>query len=250
MIRSAASLCTITATLSIDGNSVAIDTYSVKAYADVILSDDYRTKFLEKEGNTEEDYNELATLAAAMLNYGGAAQVQFADEHPNDDCGMANEGLDAPAALTSAELSAIDMPKPDKDAINAQLDGTGLTYYGYTMLLHTKTSLRFYFQKDKPDTDISGIHLSIGTGDDTVTFNAQNYNDRYAYVEVKEIPAYELNNAYTLSVNGEDLGSYSALTYVKDVLTDEISEETLVNTVTAMYRYHEAAFTYFNNHHN
>ena len=241
---------TITATLSIDGNAVATDTYSVKAYADVILSDDYRTKFLEKEGNTEEDYNELAALAAAMLNYGGAAQVQFADEHPNDDCGMANEGLDAPAALTSAELSAIDMPKPDKDAINAQLDGTGLTYYGYTMLLHTKTSLRFYFVKENPDTDISGIHLSIGTGDDTVTFNAQNYNDRYAYVEVKGIPAYELNNAYTLSVNGEDLGSYSALTYIKDVLTDEISEETSVNTVTAMYRYHEAAFTYFNNHHN
>ena len=123
--------------------------------------------------------------------------------------------------------------------------GTGLTFYGYTMLLHTKTALRFYFLKDSPDADISGIRLSFGTGDDTVTCDAQNYNERYAYVEAEDIPAYELNNAYTLTVNGKDLGSYSALSYVRSVLTDETADETPVDTVTAMYRYHEAAVAYF-----
>lgn len=191
-------------------------------------------------------YNKLAALVTAMLNYGGAAQTQFADQHPNDACGMANDGLAAPAPLTQEELTAIDLPKPDKESINTQLSETGLAYYGYTMLLNSKTTLRFCFVKETPDTDISGIHLSIGTGTHTVTCNAKNYNDRYAYVEAEGIPAYDLNKAYTLTVNGKDLGSYSALTYVKDVLTDETADETLAGTVTALYRYHEAAATYFN----
>ena len=235
---------TITAVLSINDNAVETDTYCVKDYADVTLSDSYRTDFLSKEGNTEEDYDKLSALVTAMLNYGGCTQIQFADEHP-DNTKMANEGLDAPESLTQAELSAIDMPAPDKDAINAQLVGTGLTYYGYTMLLHSKTTLRFYFVKAAPDTDISGVHLTIGTGVDTVTCSAKNYNNRYAYVEVEGIPAYELNNAYTLSVNGNGLGSYSALTYVKDVLTDEESDSALTDTATALYRYHRAAVAYF-----
>ena len=235
----------ITAVLSFGEDEFETDHYSVKTYADKLLSDEYKAEYLEKEGNTEETYTKLAALVTAMLNYGGVAQIQFEDQHPNDECGMANDGLAAPAPLTQAELSAIDTQIPDKDAINAELDGTGLTFYGYTMLLHTKTALRFYFLKDSPDTDISGIRLSFGTGDDTVTCDAQNYNERYAYVEAEDIPAYELNNAYTLTVNGKDLGSYSALSYVRSVLTDETADETPVDTVTAMYRYHEAAVAYF-----
>lgn len=72
------------------------------------------------------------------------------------------------------------------------------------------------------------------------------YADYFAYVEVSDIPAFELNKTYDLKYNGSTVGSYSALTYVKDVLTIE-TDETLINTVTAFYRYHEAAVTYFNN---
>lgn len=235
---------TITAVLSIDEETVDTDTYSVKAYADKILSNAYRTEFLAEEGNTEDDYNQLAALVTAMLNYGGATQTQFESEHPNGECGFANEGLAAPAALTSAELEGINMPKPDKTAIDAALDGTGLTYYGYTMLLHSKTTLRIYFEKASPDTSIAGITFGGNA--------AKNYNKKYAYVEVEAIPAYELNNAYTLSFNDTDLGSYSALTYVKDVLTNQTiaSGDPLINTVTAMYRYHQAAVIWFNNSHN
>ena len=227
---------TITAVLSINDYAVETDTYCVKDYADVILSGSYRTEFLAKDGNTEEDYNELAALVTAMLNYGGSAQLQFVDQHP-DNTKMANEGLTAPIALTNAELDAINMPKPDKDAINAALDGTGISYYGYTMLLHSKTTLRFYFEKESPETDITGITLAGHA--------AKNYNKKYAYVEVEGIPAYELNVTYDLVINNSTVGSYSALTYVKDVLTDETADAILVNTVTAMYRYHKAAVAYF-----
>ena len=39
---------------------------------------------------------------------------------------------------------------------------------------------------------------------------------------------------------------FSALTYVKDVLQNDNGEQPLTNTVTAIYRYHEASVNYFN----
>ena len=242
----------ITAVLTIGGQLVETNRYSVKAYGDTILSDGdainhYRQSLIDK-GLTEEAADakceKLIELVTAMLNYGGATQLEFEDEHPNNTV-MANAGLAAPAALTPEELDAIDISAPDKEWINAKLDGSGLTYYGYTMLLHSETKLRFYFIKDSKNTDISEIHLSRNG----VTYNAQNYNAKYAYVEVPAIPAYELNYSYTLTVGDKNLGSYSALTYVKDVLTDNElkTDDPLVATVTAMYRYHEAAVAWFNN---
>ena len=68
------------------------------------------------------------------------------------------------------------------------------------------------------------------------------------YVDVPSIPAYELNFSYKLNANGQSLGYYSALTYIKHVLTADDSDATLVKTVTAMYHYHQAASCYFINH--
>ncbi|MBQ3330215.1 MAG: starch-binding protein [Ruminococcus sp.] len=228
---------TITAEVKVNGVTVATEDYTVKTYADRLLADDAQPE-------------KLKTLVTAMLNYGGATQVQFASEHPNNDTSsqtdnMANAGLDAPAALTTAEINAIEMPAPDKDAINAQLSGSGLSYYGYTMLLHSKTILRFYFLKENPDDNVSkwNVTLNGNTLQQAEGFEGADY---FAYVEAAGIPAYELDTAYDLCYNETSLGEYSALTYVKDVLTDNDADETLVNTVTAMYRYHKAALDWYN----
>ena len=226
----------ITAVLTVDGEEIRTETYSVKSYADTILAD-------------KDQPRELKELVSAMLNYGGSAQLLFADEHSND-CGAANDGLAAPVSLTQEELDAIAVSAPGKSAVNARLSGTGLTYCGYSLLLHSKTALRFYFKKESTDTDISGIRLSTGSGDDKVVCTARNYYGSYAYVEMKGIPANELNIAYELSVNGTMLGSYSVLNYIRDVLTDDSFDETLVDAMTAMYRYHEAAVAYFNHRKN
>ena len=225
----------ITAVITAGGKEVETDRYSVKAYAYEILTEDYKTEYLKTK--TEEEYNSLATLVKTMLNYGAATQVQFANNHPNTT--FANDDIDYDLVpLTEDELKAINMPAPDKEAINAQLEGSELQYYGCTMLLHSKTALRFYFLKERFYTDVTGIRL-----DDNF---AKSYNDNYGYVEMT-YPAYEMNRAYTLSFNGTELGSYSALTYIKDVLSDANADETLKNTVTAMYRYHIAAVDWFDN---
>lgn len=243
---------TITAEVKVNGETVATEDYSVKTYGDTFLSDAYKATFLEK-GHTLEEYNKIATLIQTMLNYGAYTQIQFSEENagsnPNNNTthdaeNLANADINYDLTpLTENEINAIEMSAPNKEAMNAKLSGTGLTYYGYTMLLHSETKLRFYFIKDSKNTDITGIHLSR----DGVTYDAQNYNAKYAFVEVPAIPAYELNYSYTLTVGEENLGSYSALTYVKDVLENSPDDTTLRNTVTAMYRYHMAAVEWFNN---
>jgi hypothetical protein len=242
----------ITAEVKVNGETVATEDYSVKTYGDTFLSDAYKATFLEK-GHTLEEYNKIATLIQTMLNYGAYTQIQFSEENagsnPNNNTthdaeNLANADINYDLTpLTENEINAIEMSAPNKEAMNAKLSGTGLTYYGYTMLLHSETKLRFYFIKDSKNTDITGIHLSR----DGVTYDAQNYNAKYAFVEVPAIPAYELNYSYTLTVGEENLGSYSALTYVKDVLENSPDDTTLRNTVTAMYRYHMAAVEWFNN---
>ena len=205
---------TVTATLSINGKVTETDRYSVMAYANEIIAN--------KDGKFSET---LITLVKTMLNYGAATQVQFADEHPNTV--FANEGVNYDlAALSSAELSALNSPKPVKETLDSKLSGSGLTYYGYTMLLYSKTTLRFYFLKESPTTDIS--KLSIGG------VAAKNYNDYFAYVEVSNIASKNLSNAYTISYDGTSLGSYSPMTYVQDVLQNSPEDTTLCNTVTAM----------------
>ena len=243
---------TITAEVKVNGETVATEDYSVKTYGDTFLSDAYKATFLEK-GHTLDEYNKLAALVQTMLNYGAYTQIQFSEENagsnPNNNTthdaeNLANADINYDLTpLTENEINAIEMSAPNKEAMNAKLSGTGLTYYGYTMLLHSETKLRFYFIKDSKNTDITGIHLSR----DGVTYDAQNYNAKYAFVEVPAIPAYELNYSYTLTVGEENLGSYSALTYVKDVLENSPDDTTLRNTVTAMYRYHMAAVEWFNN---
>ena len=49
-----------------------------------------------------------------------------------------------------------------------------------------------------------------------------------------------------LTVGDVRMGAFSALTYVKDVLQNDNVEQPLTNTVTAIYRYHEASVNYFN----
>lgn len=94
----------ITATLSIGGEEVKTETYSVKTYADAICADE----------NQPED---LKALVSTMLNYGAAAQYQFVDEHPDNSI-MANDDVDYDLVpLTDAQISAISTQIPDKDAI-------------------------------------------------------------------------------------------------------------------------------------
>jgi len=214
----------IAVTYSIDGVAYT-DTYTVAQYANTIIS-----------GNFADD---LKDLVKSMLNYGAEAQTEF--ERNTDH--LADEGIDyAPAAVVP---DAINAAIPDKAEINATLAGGKLTYYGFSLLLKSDTALRFYFKKSSNDVALSD--LSVMIDGDAAEIKA--YNDRYVYVDIVNIRADDLDTAYSLTVNGSDIGSYSVLSYVKDTLKNHSDEEQSCNTVSALYDFHRNAETYFENHH-
>ncbi len=219
----------ITASLTIGDASepAATETYRVRDYADVIIAN--------KDGKFSD---ELITLVKTMLNYGASAQMQF--DHNTD--ALANAGVNyGLAGLSENEVSSIAGDIPNKAAINSLLADSGIEYYGYSLLLKTKTTLRFYFRKNGADTSklalINGDNVNVGT--------VKDYDDSYCYIEVSGIAAYDLNKRFELRYGDTTLGSYSALSYAKDVLQNDNGKQPITNTMTSLYRYHEAAVTYF-----
>lgn len=220
----------IAVSITIGGASepIASETYKVRDYADVILANQ-DNKFSE----------ELITLVKTMLNYGASAQTQFThntDALANHDVGYA---LDA---LTDSEINGITSDVPSKDEMAAALEGRGIAYYGYSLILKTETTLRFYFKKN--GADISALSLIDSDGKNVG--EVKDYNADYCYIEVENIPASELSDDYTLKYGDVFLGNYSALSYVKDVLEYDGDAQPIADTVTALYRYNEAVMDYFN----
>ena len=220
----------ITATITIGNDTEPIETdiYKVRDYADVIIAN---------EDNKYSD--ELITLVKTMLNYGAGAQTQF--DHNTDN--LANSGVNYElVGLTEDEIRDIDRDVPDKNSMNSCLANEGIEYYGYSLILKTKTTLRFYFKKGSADYNKLVL---LDTGDVNVG-TVRDYNDQYCFIEVSDIPASGLDDLYELKFDSTSLGGFSALSYVKDVLLNDNGDQPITDTVTALYRYQEAAVTYFN----
>jgi len=107
----------ITVQVLVNGNVVDSGSYTIRQYADYILSGSY----------TE---NEKA-LVRAMLNYGGKAQHYF---NYNTDS-LANTNI----TITEAEIPTDTEPP----LLSGEVDG--LKFYGSTLVFGSKTALRFYF---------------------------------------------------------------------------------------------------------
>ena len=222
--------CDVNATLTIGGVQYETDTYSVKDYADTILSDDYKTKYLAAN-HTEEEYNKLATLVKAMLIYGAKAQIWF-DCNPDD---LADAGLEYTLTEVTPEmnsLSARDM--------ESGLDAYGLKYEGSTIVYLSKTSLRHYYTI----TDQEKFDLVK----DSVMFDAEpvdyHTKDGKIYFEVTNIGAADLDTPYPLQI-GTNIYSYTVLDYVRECIKAKYTPYQTMLLVFATYWYNQAANDYF-----
>ena len=220
----------ITANLYFDDELMETDRYSVRAYADVIL---YDKDWIAAYQAGHSDYDALAMLVKTMLNFGTAAQMHFGY---NTDA-PANAGVEHPLVTPDTDETAEivgDIPSKSVD-----LSAYGVEYYGYSLLLKTETTLRFYFKiTDRELYDPSVFRLGNIT-------EVKDYNESYVYIELTGIAARELGDTHTLTVGDTVFGSFSALSYVKDVLTDGSSADTLADAAAALYRYYEAAEVFF-----
>ena len=220
----------VTATLTVSGEQLATDTYSVKQYADTILSHVYKTKSIAA-GCPEAEYDLLATLIKTMLDYGAKAQVNFS----RNTGSLANAGVDYTMAAVTADM----IPSTAGDMTDG-LDNYGLEYAGSTIVYLSKTSMRHYYTV----TD----RVKFDAVKDNVTFGGEKVDyktkDGKIYFELTDIAAADLDTPYTLTIGTNDY-PYSALDYVRECLRSVFVPYATAQLVSATYWYNQAANGYF-----
>lgn len=217
----------ITATVSVDGVQIGgTDTYSVARYADVILTNnefaDYYTALETGNGrNGEQRLTDLRALVSAMLVYGDNAKAYF------DQNASAAEPAST-ADIPETGCTETDLPE-------------GVSFEGATLSLRSKTTLSLYFVKEAGAPD---IELSMDDKTEGVDYElAQNGNE--FVIRIRNIAAAELDNFFTVKVNGTGTVTYSPMTYCYKAANSETASGKLKNTVKALYNYWLAAETFF-----
>lgn len=218
---------TITAQM-FDGseNGGAIYTYTVKDYADYILS------------HTESYSANAVALVKAMLNYGAYSQVYFnhnTGKLANKDLTSAEKTL---TEITSATLSTY------VSSYTMDTNYTGSTaYYGSSLVLKSGTDIKHYFRP----AEVSGSYTCKDSGGNSYDVAV---SGSYIYIRVPNIPAHKLGEALTLTLyeNGTPVGTisnYSPMSYAYAVLnaypTTGSEKDTLRNVVIALYHYYTKA---------
>ena len=161
-------------------------------------------------------------------------------EHKNDNAAyrkaaplvekMLQYGAYAKAYFDNAtldDLDAVEITAPE----TAFSLPEGVTFEGATLSLKSETTLSLYF---------------------TSTVETAK-NGTYQVARIRGIAASELQNSFTLKINGNDAVTYSPMNYCKNVLapssatSDEAQTQNprLVNVVKALYQYSQAADLYF-----
>lgn len=203
----------IYAGLKINGNFVAIDTYSIKDYA--IASDcDPRTSGLIK----------------AMLNFGATSQAYFDPDVAPED--LANASLDDEDKV----IADIKPAKIKVDSPKCKLQN-GVKFVGASLALQSDTILSIYLTSKKvPELyECEGHEVELDV------------SGKYTILRIKGIKAEELGNDLTLSIiagEKESTITYNPMYYVRSVLQNKSADEGLKTVLKSLYWYWQAAKEY------
>lgn len=149
--------------------------YTIKTYAETILSGDY-----------DDDTKAMVT---AMVHYGAAAQTYFAYNLNN----MVNE-ITSLEGYTEPDLTGIEIAAPSVSG-----SAEGITFYGASLVFENKIAVRFYFvgdageiegavaKDDKFYIEVAGINpqdlddaVTVTIGELSVSYSPMNYIVRMA----------------------------------------------------------------------
>ena len=191
-------------------NGVAVDkTYSVRAYADIILSGGY--------GDL------VVNLVKQMLSYGGASQRVFGYNTGN----YADDGINVTAVAPTGD-----------GEIQVSGSVSGITFYGASLLHRTKTAVRIYFTAQS----VEDLNFTVnGEPCDP------SQKDGLFYVEIDGINPQELGSDVTVTVtDGADTLSiaYSPMDYIVRMYNKAGVADNTKALVQALYGYYLAAVDY------
>lgn len=186
-------------------------TYSVRAYADTILSGGYSES--------------TKGLVRQMLRYGSASQTYF-DHNTNV---LAAVGIPTVDRNFEADFSV--SPETFSGEISA------LRFYGASLLFRSKTAVRFYFSGD-----VTGC---------VFTANGKSYppeeKDGLWYVEIGEIAPNQLGEVIELVASCADQNitvCYSPMNYIQRMYEKNTSPASLKKLLVEMYYYYTTAKAY------
>ena len=197
-----------------DGSQSKTYRYSIKAYAE------------QAKNNPSVDENTKAVIDA-MEDYATLAKAYFNDEQatvPETVANVKNAVFDTYTVATEGSLPA------------------GVSVKGITLIFNSEITLRLYCVFDE----------SVNASDIAVTVNgtAAEWQEKtiegvkYRYVDCSGIAAADLGSVIAFKV-GDCTISCSALSYANVILKNGTQNEMLINTLKALYLYHNACKTCF-----
>ncbi len=195
-------------------------TYSVKKYLDSVKNNPSNYSYV------------LRTLVKAISNYGIYARTYF---NKNDAY------IGTIQTLSSVQSNDVSEYKIYyKSGFNKEETG----FVGYSLLLHSDTTIRLYFSKP---VDLDNTTIKIKNEPVPVVLSEKMVDDtKYYYIDLKNISARNLNGTFVVNLPGDYTFYITALSYVYDVLKNNNSTTDMNNLIKSLYRYHTCAVDYFN----
>jgi len=190
----------------------SVYTFSVQQYAREIIDD-------------PENYGDFITVTKAMLNYGAAAQVLF------------GINTDNPANSILSDNDKILSEPSDLDNYKFNITGeqSGISYYGASLLLNSKTDIRFYFTVND-ESVLSQIDFTV----DGVPVTPIKKNGYYC-VEVKNIAPQNNGISHTVTAGDLRIENYSVLSFINSANSWSGSEPEFKAAMYALYEYGKRA---------
>jgi len=194
--------------IEINGMELA-DTYSVREYADILLSD-----------SAQSDCHDIVKY---MLAYGAASQAYFNYNTGN----LADEGIDA---------EPIDPTEDESVELSGMVEG--VAFYGASLLHKDAIAVRFYFEVDS----LAGLTFKVGDGE----YAPQQKDGKY-YIDVTGINPQDIGTKLAVTVSdGTDEISvrYAPLDYILRMYMKADTGSALEELMLALYSYYFAASVY------
>lgn len=196
-------------------------TYSVKQYADYIISHAY---------NNEEYANALG-LVLAMVNYGTYAQEYF------------GHSLDHPTTLAKLSVDEVTPESISQYAVSEKQGNGKIQFTAASLVFLSSTTLRLRFTTN--NDSLANVTIMLDNDALDICFDGD-----YYYVDIVGISASELDDEINISVvDGSDSFDvyYTPMTYCYTVLsheTDETCTTELKKLIAAIVIYNREAEAY------